>query len=97
MLCARRVRREKLGEIPAVTHINDTCRIQKVKARSNPRFHGLIRKFAKLTGVPLVLNTSLNDREPIVCTPEDVIATCRRIGICHLVLNDELVVFPSRN
>jgi carbamoyltransferase len=93
MLFARTVRRDKLGEIPAVTHIDDTCRIQVVQAQSNPRFYTLIRKFGEFTGVPLVLNTSLNDREPMVCTPDDVTTTCRRIGIRYLVFNDELVVF----
>lgn len=93
MLYARKVQKDKLGQIPAVTHYDDTCRVQIVQAEINPSYYGVIRKFFELTGVPLLLNTSLNDREPIVCTPEEVVATCQRIGIQYLVLNEEFIKF----
>lgn len=95
MLTTRRVRPEKLGTIPAVTHIDGTCRIQRVDVAVNPRYHGLIREFEKLTGVPMVLNTSFNDREPIICTPENALDTCRKGGIRYCVLGSRLVEFPQ--
>jgi carbamoyltransferase len=58
--------------IPAVTHVDGSARIQTVDADTNPRFHALIRRFAEITGYPLLVNTSFNVRgEPIVCSPED--------------------------
>ena len=73
---AGRVGLEKLGvprsEIPAVTHVDYSARLQTVHAETNPRFHGLITAFERLTGCPVLVNTSFNVRdEPIVCTPED--------------------------
>jgi carbamoyltransferase len=60
------------SEIPAVTHVDYSARIQSVHADTNPRYHGLISKFKALTGCPVLVNTSFNVRgEPIVCTPED--------------------------
>lgn len=60
------------SEIPAVTHVDYSARIQTVHKATNPRFHGLISKFKELTGCPVLVNTSFNIRgEPIVCTPED--------------------------
>lgn len=95
MLYARKVRSDKLGRIPAVTHIDNTCRIQRVDAETNPRYHQLIREFEALTGVPMVLNTSLNDREPLICSPEDAFKTCRKAGIRYLVLGDRIVDFAE--
>lgn len=91
MLCARRVRSEKVGSIPAVTHVDGTCRLQRVDRAANPAFHQLLCEFEKLTGVPVVLNTSFNDREPIICTPEDALATCLKAGIRHLFIGGLLV------
>jgi len=60
------------SEIPAVTHVDYSARIQTVHAETNPRFHALISEFKRITGCPVVVNTSFNIRsEPIVCTPED--------------------------
>ena len=60
------------SEIPAVTHVDYSARIQTVHAETNPRFHALIGEFDRLTGCPVLVNTSFNVRgEPIVCTPED--------------------------
>ena len=60
------------SDIPAVTHVDYSARIQTVHAETNPRYHALIAEFERLTGVPVVINTSFNVRgEPIVCTPED--------------------------
>jgi carbamoyltransferase len=60
------------SEIPAVTHVDDSARVQTVHAETNPRFHALLRAFEARTGCPVLVNTSFNVRgEPIVCTPED--------------------------
>jgi carbamoyltransferase len=60
------------SDIPAVTHVDYSARLQTVDAATNPRFHGLIRRFNEKTGCPVLVNTSFNVRsEPIVCTPED--------------------------
>lgn len=60
------------SEIPAVTHVDYSARVQTVHSTTNPRFHRLISKFKELTGCPVLVNTSFNVRgEPIVCTPED--------------------------
>src|SRR5205085_9268462 len=60
------------SEIPAVTHVDYSARIQTVSAETNPRFHRLLGAFKALTGCPVLVNTSFNVRgEPIVCTPED--------------------------
>jgi len=65
---------EKRDEIPAVTHVDGTSRIQTIDRADNPVYYDLIDTFRERTGVPVVLNTSLNRRgEPIVCTPEDAI------------------------
>jgi carbamoyltransferase len=60
------------SEIPAVTHVDYSARIQTVHADTNPLFHALIARFRDLSGCPILINTSFNIRgEPIVCTPED--------------------------
>ena len=60
------------SQIPAVTHVDYSARVQTVTSDTNPRFHALLTRFAALTGIPVLVNTSFNVRsEPIVCTPED--------------------------
>ena len=60
------------SEIPAVTHVDYSARVQTVHADTNPRFHALLSRFKAKTGCPVLVNTSFNVRsEPIVCTPED--------------------------
>jgi carbamoyltransferase len=60
------------SQIPAVTHVDYSARLQTVDAGTNPRFHALIERFGQVTGCPILVNTSFNVRsEPIVCTPED--------------------------
>ncbi|HSM41592.1 MAG TPA: carbamoyltransferase C-terminal domain-containing protein, partial [Afifellaceae bacterium] len=62
----------KRSDIPAVTHVDYSARVQTVHAETNPRYHALIKAFGDLTGCPVLVNTSFNIRgEPIVCTPED--------------------------
>ncbi len=91
MLMAYPVNESKKIEIPAVVHIDGTSRIQKVQKNTNPRYHKLITKFKEITGVPLLLNTSFNDREPIVCTPENAINTFLKTKIDFLIIEDYLI------
>jgi carbamoyltransferase len=78
----------KADKIPAVIHEDGTARVQIVRRSSNPRYHALISHFHARTGVPMVLNTSFNDSEPIVCTPAHAIATFRGAGLDALFLGD---------
>ena len=73
MLMVYQIKPERRAEIPAVTHIDGSGRLQTVSRGENARFYQLIQEFYKLTGVPVVLNTSFNENEPIVCTPRDAI------------------------
>ncbi len=70
MLMVYQVKPERRENIPAVTHVDGSGRLQTVSREVNPRFYKLIADFAELTGVPVVLNTSFNENEPIVCTPQ---------------------------
>jgi carbamoyltransferase len=79
------------GKIPAIVHVDGTSRIQAVKEEINPRYHKLISEFYKISGVPIVLNTSFNDSEPIVCTPKDAINTFLKTKIDYLALGNFLV------
>jgi carbamoyltransferase len=87
MLFTYKAQPEKRQLIPAVLHIDGTGRIQTVNPDTNPGYHRLISEFEKLTGVPLVLNTSFNDSEPIVCSPEDAVATFLNTHIDYLALS----------
>jgi carbamoyltransferase len=92
MLFAPEVKPEQRDRIPAVVHKDGTARVQLVSRKSNPRFHELISAFFAKTGVPLVVNTSFNDSEPIVCTPTDAIVTFRKSGIDALFMDDVVLV-----
>jgi carbamoyltransferase len=88
MLFACEVKPEQRDRIPAVVHQDGSARVQLVRQESNPDFHELISCFFARTGVPLVINTSFNDSEPIVCTPTDAIVTFRKSGIDALFMDD---------
>jgi len=92
MLLAYPVRCEVKALIPAVVHADGTCRIQAVSGQRQPRFHRLISAFFEMAGVPLILNTSFNDQEPLVRTPDDALATFAKTEIDALFLNDRLVL-----
>jgi carbamoyltransferase len=88
MLFACPVKTAQRDRIPAVLHRDGSARVQLVSRKSNARFHELLTHFHAQTGVPLVVNTSFNDSEPIVCTPTDAIVTFRKSGIDALVMDD---------
>ena len=88
MLFACPVKPERRNRIPAIVHQDGSARLQLVRRESNPRFHELISCFFARTGVPVVINTSFNDSEPIVCTPADAIVTFRKTSIDALFMDD---------
>ena len=88
MLKVYPIRPEKRAAIPAVTHVDGTGRLQTVSERSNPCYWRLIRAFEERTGVPIVLNTSFNENEPIVNTPAEALDCFLRTGMDRLVLGD---------
>jgi carbamoyltransferase len=104
MLLVAPVRAEHRSDIPAVTHVDGSARIQTVDQATNPRFHALLTAFGARTGCPILVNTSFNVRgEPIVCTPEDAfgcfMATAieaMTIGNCFLRKADQTVSQAAR-
>jgi carbamoyltransferase len=91
MLQVLPIRPERRGQIPAVTHVDGTGRLQTVDRASNPRYHTLIEAFDRLTGVPMVLNTSFNENEPVVCRPEQALDCFLRTKMDVLVLGDYFI------
>lgn len=91
MLFAYPTKPEKRSLIPAVVHVDGTSRIQTVRRETNPLYHRLISAFERKTGVPMVLNTSFNDSEPIVCSPEDALNTFLKTRIDAVVLDRFLI------
>lgn len=91
MLFTFPVRSNQRAVIPAVTHTDGTARPQGVTSDNNPRYYRLIRRFDELTGVPAVLNTSFNVQEPIVCTPDEALATFLGCEMNYLALDNFLV------
>jgi carbamoyltransferase len=82
------IRKEKQSEIPAVTHADGSGRLQTVDAAYSPRYHALITEFFKQTGVPILLNTSFNENEPIVNAPEEAISCYLRTSMDMLVMEN---------
>lgn len=81
------------AKIPAVVHVDGSCRLQMVTSEANPRFHRLISSFRDLTAVPIVVNTSFNlNGEPIVCSPTDAVRTFYSCGLEALAIGDFLVI-----
>jgi carbamoyltransferase len=91
MLMAYPVRQEKRSLIPAPTHVDGTGRLQTVSRDANPLYWELISAFDRLTGVPVLLNTSFNENEPIVNTPEEALGCFQRVGMDALVIGPFLV------
>ena len=85
------VKLEKRDLIPAVTHVDGSGRLQTVYKKTNPRYHALIEEFCSITGIPIVLNTSFNENEPVVCKPEEALDCFLRTKMDVVVLNDFLI------
>ena len=85
------VRADKRSVIPAVTHVDGSGRLQTVSARTNPTYYTLIKEFERITGVPVVLNTSFNENEPIVDTPEQALDCFMRTRMDAIVLHNAVI------
>jgi len=91
MMQVYQIRQEKRSLIPAVTHVDGSGRLQTVYRKTNPRYYRLIDAFNSITGVPIVLNTSFNENEPVVCQPEEALDCFLRTKMDVLVLGDFVV------
>lgn len=85
------IREGKRSAIPAVTHVDGSGRLQTVHRETNPRYYRLIETFHEITGVPMVLNTSFNENEPVVCKPEEALSCFLRTKMDVLVLGNWVV------
>ena len=91
MMQVFQIHKNKRKTIPAVTHVDGSGRLQTVTRSTNPRYYKLIAAFDKLTGVPILLNTSFNENEPVVCRPEEALDTFLRTKMDLLVLGNWIV------
>lgn len=92
MITVIQVAEEYKSNIPAVVHVDGTARPQMVNKEMNLRYWNLIEEFRKITGIPILLNTSFNVQEPIVCTPENAINTFNNSSFDAMVLESHLVI-----
>jgi carbamoyltransferase len=95
MLHVYKIRPEKRKELCAVNHVDDTGRLQSVTREENPLYYDLISAFHRKTGIPVILNTSFNENEPIVCTPEEAIDCFQRTRMDVLAVGPFVVVKPN--
>ncbi len=91
MLMVYKVRPERRSEIPAITHVDGTGRLQTVSGPASPRYHALIEEFQRQTGTGLVLNTSFNEHEPVVCTPGDALSCFLRTRMDLLAMGNWVI------
>jgi carbamoyltransferase len=85
------IKKEKQALIPAVTHVDGTGRLQTVSHEDNPRYYNLIQNFYKKTQVPILVNTSFNENEPIVNSPEHALECYLRTNMDMLVLENIMI------
>ena len=86
-----RICQVKSDKVPGITHKDNTARIQTVNQKFNEKFYNIINEFYKITGVPMLLNTSFNCQEPIVETPQQAIRTFKRTALDLLIINDWII------
>jgi len=86
-----RICKVKSDKVPGITHVDNTARIQTVNKKFNEKFYNIINEFYKITGIPMLLNTSFNCREPIVESPKQAINTFKRTELDILVINDKVI------
>ena len=92
MLHVYDIRPDKRERLCAVNHVDNTGRLQSVSRDENPLYYDLIKAFHRRSGLPVVLNTSFNENEPIVCTPEEAIDCFRRTKMDVLAIGSHLVL-----
>jgi carbamoyltransferase len=91
MMQVFQIREEKRPLIPAVTHVDGSGRLQTVYRRTNPRYYRLIETYRDLSGVPMVLNTSFNENEPVVCDPKEALNCFLRTDMDALVMGETII------
>src|SRR5256885_1089396 len=96
MLHVYKIRPEKREQLCAVNHVDDTGRLQSVARDENPLYYDLISAFERRTGIPVVLNTSFNENEPIVCNPEEAIDCFQRTRMDVLAIRPFMVMKPGQ-
>ena len=94
MVKVYKIKPEKRALIPAVTHVDGTGRLQTVTQQEEPKYYGVIKAFGDITGVPILINTSFNENEPIVCTPKQAYDCFKRTKMDMLVLGNCVLVKP---
>jgi len=91
MMKVFQIRKEKRSLIPAVTHVDGSGRLQTVHQDTNPRYYKLIKAFEAITGIPIVLNTSFNENEPVVCRPEEALDCFLRTKMDALIIGNFMI------
>ena len=91
MMQVFQIKEDKRSQIPAVTHVDGSGRLQSVTREANPLYHQLISEFRELTGIPMVLNTSFNENEPVVCQPKEALDCFLRTNMDVLVLGSNII------
>jgi len=92
MMKVFQIQKSRREKIPAVTHVDGSGRLQTVTHEGNPRYYELIKRFFEKTGVPMLLNTSFNENEPVVCKPEEALACFLRTNMDVLVLGSHVII-----
>ena len=96
MLHVYKIRAEKREQLCAVNHVDDTGRLQSVARDENPLYYDLIRAFERKSGIPVILNTSFNENEPIVCAPEEAVSCFQRTKMDAIAIGP-FVALKSEN
>jgi len=86
-----RICQVKTDKVPGITHVDNTARIQTINIKDNEKFYNIVNEFYKITGIPMLLNTSFNCQEPIVETPQHALRTFRRTALDMLIINDWII------
>ena len=97
MMQVHQICEDRRSQIPAVTHVDGSGRLQTVEASSNSRYHALISAFREMTGIPILLNTSFNENEPVVCMPEEALNCFLRTKMDVLVIGDHFIERRGQN
>ena len=91
MMQVFKIKNSKRKQVPAITHVDGTGRLQTVSEKTNYRYYNLIKEFFNITGVPMILNTSFNENEPVVCNPDEAINCFLRTNMDVLVLGNWII------
>ena len=86
------IKKDKQKKIPAVTHVDGTGRLQTVTREMNEKYYKLILEFYKITNIPIILNTSFNEQEPVVCKPEEALDCFLRTKMDILCIENNLII-----